>query len=63
MVVRVDRRTRNQHREYRRPEVYARGAVLHADHRPLWLGGWRRVVRNREIAGDTSQKRRIRWID
>src|SRR5262245_42654237 len=63
LVVRVDRRTRSQHREYRRPEVYARGAVRHVDHRALWLDGWRRVVRNREIGRDTSQARRIRWID
>jgi hypothetical protein len=63
LVIRIDRRTRSQHREYRRPEVYARGAVVHPDHRPLWLDGWRRVVRNREISGDTGQTRRIRWID
>ena len=63
LVVQVDRRTRSQHREYRRLETYARGSVLHADHRPLWLDGWRKVVRNREIAGDTPQTRRVRWID
>jgi hypothetical protein len=62
-VVRIDQRTRSAHREYRRPRVYARGSILHADHRPLWLDGWRRVVRNREIGGETSQARRIRWID
>lgn len=63
LVARIDRRTRSAHREYRRPEVYALGAVLHPDHRPLWLDGWRRVVRNREIGGDTGPTRRIRWID
>jgi len=61
-VVRIDRRTRTQHREYRRPEVYARGAIVHPDHRRLWLEGWRRVVRNREIRG-AGDGLRIRWID
>jgi hypothetical protein len=63
LVVRVDRRTRTQHREYRQPEVYARGAVLHTDHRPLWLDGWSKVVRNREIREALRAARRIRWID
>jgi len=61
-VVRIDWRTRTQHREYRRPEVYARGAIVHPDHRSLWLEGWRRVVRNREIRG-AGDGLRIRWID
>jgi hypothetical protein len=61
-VVNVDRRTRTQHREYRRREVYARGAVVHPDHRRLWLEGWRRVVRNQEV-GSGGDGLRIRWID
>ncbi len=61
-VVSIDRRTRTRHREYRRPEVYARGAVVHPDHRRLWLEEWRRVARNREIGG-TGDALRIRWID
>ncbi len=61
-VFSVDRRTRNEHREYRRPEVYARGAVVHPDHRPLWLEDWRRVVRNREVRS-TGDGLRMRWID
>jgi hypothetical protein len=61
-VVTIDRRTRTQHREYRRPEVYARGAIVHPDHRRLWLEGWRRVVRNREIGG-AGDGLRVRWID
>jgi len=61
-VAAVDRRTRTQHREYRVREVYARGAVVHPDHRPLWLKDWRKVVRNREI-GRTVDTPRIRWID
>jgi hypothetical protein len=61
-VVNIDRRTRTKHREYRRPEVYARGAVVHPDHRRLWLEDWRRVVRNQEIGG-TGDGLRIRWID
>jgi hypothetical protein len=36
--------------------------VVHRDHRRLWLEGWKRVVRNREIGG-TSDRVRIRWID
>ena len=61
-VVTIDRRIRTQHREYRRPEVYARGAVVHPDHRRLWLEDWRRVVRNREVGG-AGNGLRIRWID
>jgi hypothetical protein len=61
-VVHVDRRVRTPHREYRRPETYARGAVVHPDHRRLWLEGWRRVVRNREMGG-TADGLRVRWID
>jgi hypothetical protein len=64
-VVAIDRRVRSEHREYRRPEVYARGLVLHPDHRPLRVETWRRVVRNREIPGPpiADPKRRVRWID
>lgn len=58
----VDRRTRTQHREYRAREVYARGAVVHPEHRPLWLDDWRKVVRNREVGG-TGDALRIPWID
>lgn len=61
-VAAVDRRSRTQHREYRVREVYARGAVVHPEHRPLWLKDWRKVVRNREI-GRTVETPRIRWID
>jgi hypothetical protein len=61
-VVTIDRRVRTEHREYRRPEVYARGAVVHPDHRCLGLERWRRVVRNREVGG-SSDGLRIRWID
>jgi hypothetical protein len=61
-VVNIELRTRTQHREYRRREVYARGAVVHPDHRRLWLEDWRRVVRNREIGG-AGDGLRIRWID
>ena len=62
LVVKIDRRRRTQHREYRRPEAYARGAIVHPDPQRLWLEGWRRVVRNREIGG-TGDGLRIRWID
>jgi hypothetical protein len=65
-VVIVDRRFRNRHREYRRPETYARGYVRHADHLTLYLDDWRRVVRNREIAAPVDElrgARRVRWID
>jgi hypothetical protein len=61
-VVRIDRRSRTLHREYRRPEVYAKGAVVHPDHRSLSIEGWRRVVRNREVGGG-DDRLRIRWID
>jgi hypothetical protein len=61
-VVNVDHRTRTRHREYRRREVFARGAVVHPDHRPLWLEDWRRVVRNREVRS-TGEGLRLRWID
>jgi len=61
-VVNIDRRTRTKHREYRRREVYARGAVVHPDHRRLWLEDWKRVVRNQEIGG-SGDGLRIRWID
>jgi hypothetical protein len=61
-MARIDQRVRTRHREYRRPETYARGAVLHPDHRPLWLEGWRRVVRNEEV-GAANDGLRIRWID
>lgn len=61
-VISIDRRTRTQHREYRRSEVYARGAVVHPDHRALWLEDWRRVVRNREVRS-SGDRLRTRWID
>jgi len=61
-VATLDRRTRTEHREYRRREVYARGAVVHPEHRPLWLKDWRKVVRNRELGG-TGDGLRIPWID
>lgn len=59
-VVSIDRRTRTEHREYRRPEVYARGGVVHPDHRPVRLDRWSRVVRNREVV---PERLRVRWID
>jgi hypothetical protein len=57
-VVRLERRDR------RRRDTFARGAVRHADHRPLVLDGWRRVVRNRE-GRDTMDtgRTRVGWID
>jgi len=61
-LVSIDRRTRTAHREYRRPEAFARGAVVHPDHRPLWLDGWKRVVRNEELRG-AGEGLRIKWID
>jgi hypothetical protein len=61
-VVSIDRRVRSGHREYRRPEVYARGVVTHPDHRDLYLDGWRRVVRNAELGG-ANERLRISWID
>jgi hypothetical protein len=61
-VVTIDRRFRSKHREYRRPEVYARGLVLHPDHHNLHLNEWRRVVRNAEIRA-TNDRLRISWID
>ena len=61
-VVTVDRRVRSKHREYRRPEVYARGQVSHPDHRDLFLNEWRRVVRNAEIR-TSNDRLRIRWVD
>lgn len=60
-VVTIDRRIKTRHRELRLPEVYARGVVIHPDHRDLHLDGWRRVVRNREV-GVTVNKR-LWWID
>jgi hypothetical protein len=63
-VVRIDRRVRSRHREWRRPEVYARGRVVHADHRDLHLEGWRKVVRNREVSVPVPwEDRRVFWID
>lgn len=63
-VVTIDRRARMRGREYRFPEVYARGSVIHPDHRSLSLDGWRRVVRNSEVRTQTSNDRlRIKWID
>lgn len=63
-VVRIDRRVRSRHRELRRPEVYARGVVVHADHRDLHLEGWRKVVRNREVSVPVPwEDRRVFWID
>jgi hypothetical protein len=61
-VVRIDRRTRTEHREYRRPEVYAQGTIRHPDHRDVQLDGWRRVVRNAELGG-SNDGLRVKWID
>jgi hypothetical protein len=58
----IDHRMRSAHREYRVREVYARGAVVHPEHRPLWLKDWRKVVRNRELGG-SGDALRIPWID
>lgn len=60
-VVAIDRRIKTRNRELRRPEVYARGVVVHSDHRDLPLDGWRRVVRNREVG--VTVNRRLWWID
>ncbi|HSS49526.1 MAG TPA: hypothetical protein VLX28_11325, partial [Thermoanaerobaculia bacterium] len=60
-VVRIDRRVKTRRREWRHPEVYAQGAVIHPDHRDLDLDGWRKVVRNHEV-GATVDKRLL-WID
>jgi len=38
--------------------MFARGAVRHADHAVIHLGGWHRVLRNAEDRGPSS-----RWID
>jgi hypothetical protein len=69
-AVRIDHRVRSQNREYRRPEVFARGNVVHPDHRSLSLLTWRKVLRNNEIGGDRAtggmpgrNPRRIQWID
>jgi hypothetical protein len=62
MVVTIDRRTRTGHREFRQREVYARGVVVHADHREVRLGDWSRVYRNREVDGG-GEKERVKWID
>jgi hypothetical protein len=62
VVVTIDRRVRSKRREYRRPEVYARGLVVHPDHRNLQLSEWRRVVRNAEIR-TTNDQLRLSWID
>ncbi len=62
-VATVDRRIRGPHREHRRTEVYARGAVRHPDHGPLWLAEWMKAVRNREIGQARSLTPRITWID
>lgn len=61
-VVTIDRRVRSKRREYRRPEVYARGLLVHPDHRNLHLSEWRRVVRNAEIH-TTNDQLRLSWID
>jgi hypothetical protein len=60
-VVAIDRRIKTRHREWRHPEVYAQGTVIHPDHRALHLAGWRKVVRNREISA--SVDKRLWWID
>ena len=61
-VVSIDRRIRIGHREHRRPEVYAQGAVVHPDHQRIILSSWRRVLRNAEV-GAANDRLRIRWID
>lgn len=60
-VVTIDRRIKTRYREWRRPEVYAQGVVIHPDHRDLHLNEWRRVVRNREVGA--SGDKRLWWID
>lgn len=42
--------------------AYARGAVVHRDHRTLVLDDWRKVVRNRTSAR-LGEGLRLRWID
>jgi len=46
-----------------REAVYARGVVRHADHHPLVLDAWRRVVQNEEVRPDQAGRFRRRWID
>jgi hypothetical protein len=41
--------------------VYARGVVRHADHRPVELPDWRRVVLNLEVRPGNAM-RRLRWV-
>jgi hypothetical protein len=60
-VVMIDRRIKTRHHEWRRPEVYAQGTVIHPDHRDLHLDGWKKVVRNREVG--VSVNKRLWWID
>jgi hypothetical protein len=43
--------------------IYARGLVRHADHRPLPLDDWRRVVLNAEVRATQEERMRQRWID
>jgi hypothetical protein len=60
-VVTIDRRIKTRHHEWRHPEVYAQGTVIHPDHRDLHLEGWRKVMRNREVGA--SVDKRLWWID
>jgi hypothetical protein len=46
-----------------RPETYATGHVVHADHMTVRLDGWRRVVRNAEVGARAREVLRVRWID
>ena len=60
-VVTIDWRIKTRQREWRHPEVYAQGTVIHPDHRDLHLEGWWKVVRNREVGA--SVDKRLWWID
>ncbi len=62
-LVKIDRRLKNGRREIRREEIYARGRVVHPEHRDLDLDSWRRVVRNREVMGSANDRLRLKWID
>ena len=44
-------------------ELYARGRVVHPDHRTLHLYGWHRVFRNEEIVEQRFGGNGIFWVD
>jgi len=63
-VITIVDRVKAGRRERRVTRVYARGRVAHSGHRDLYLDGWRRVVRNRELVEPVTLARGFRtWID